>query len=44
MSIWIVTTGSSDVELETDKNWRQLYNEYNKQIPEFQKCSKFLTK
>ncbi len=41
MSIWIVTTGSSDVELKTDKNWRQLYNEYNKQIPEFQKCPEF---
>jgi len=41
MSIWIVTTGSSDVELETDRNWRQLYNEYNKHISEFQNCSKF---
>ncbi|MBN3944620.1 hypothetical protein [Nostoc sp. NMS9] len=37
MSIWIVTTGNSDVLLKKDKNWGSLYSEvrYNLECTEF---------
>ncbi|MEY3868759.1 MAG: hypothetical protein RLZZ338_2650 [Cyanobacteriota bacterium] len=32
MNIWIVTTGSSDVKLKTDKNWNHLYRSIRNQL------------
>lgn len=40
MAIWIITTGSSDVQLNTEENWTDLYNERKKQESVLQLCSK----
>ena len=43
MAIWIITTGSSDVQLKTEKNWSNLYNDRKKQVSVLKLCSQLRT-
>lgn len=40
MTLWIVTTGNTDVQLKHDNSWDDLYGQVE-EIPEFQECRKF---
>jgi hypothetical protein len=43
MSIWIITTGSSDIQLKTDEHWSRgdkLYSKHNNQEP-LTNCDEF---
>jgi len=40
MTLWIVTTGNSDVQLDTDENWSDLYDQVRYSDP-IENCQKF---
>ncbi|RUT03863.1 hypothetical protein DSM106972_047770 [Dulcicalothrix desertica PCC 7102] len=40
MAIWLITTGSSDVQLNSNNNWGSLYSKVNEKSP-IQNCDEF---